>query len=610
MIVVPAKGFKDVVFSPPCKWFRHWFVGLLKDQIGDGRLLLSRVDDRACSASAKRDPGATVKNLGASVAKSKVFNIKTHLAASSGAIREFLTDLIVFIFLLIGGLFSVVLNFVLPNHRRKSYVKANLADLAERISNLSNRLASRLRVLAGLEARLLHERLKRLTWISGNFATELESIEKGAAQLSLRLEILESLGTTRDLFELRRAHNLRPSRIIAMEETFEKIIAVAKKSAPTDSEVQSAKGLIASLAQELEATGKIDPSVASDLITRAKQAQHDFSGTGSIGKTTTWSVVSFHLGEATAVVDDAVARDAAKKTISVEDYLKLDRALFQLELAKSFVQKVNSLPDHSRQRKQIIDHKDALFALISSDNGQVLYLATRMLLQVLEGKCRHEIEAALQAKHLRIIQDRILLNPYEACDFKLEFLDPALDCATAREDWICQWTFSHSEEPSLTEEGWEVTHYFQKPEIYGLEVLLTHRPTGASSFISDPRYQTIPKPQPAQEKPGAPLAEEQPVLAEKLKVEVDNENHAMQLQVLESKISFRKLVYGHLLDGLNFILTLFVVLVGMIAGAKEQLLKLDIVPALIAIFLAGFGADQIKNLLTKQNVSGAKPKTS
>jgi len=47
-------------------------------------------------------------------------------------------------------------------------------------------------------------------------------------------------------------------------------------------------------------------------------------------------------------------------------------------------------------------------------------------------------------------------------------------------------------------------------------------------------------------------------------------------------------------------LTLVIVLLGMIAGAKDQILKLDLIPALIAIFLTGFGADQIKKLLTER----------
>lgn len=40
-------------------------------------------------------------------------------------------------------------------------------------------------------------------------------------------------------------------------------------------------------------------------------------------------------------------------------------------------------------------------------------------------------------------------------------------------------------------------------------------------------------------------------------------------------------------------------LMGLAAGAKDQLLKLDLVPAAIAIFAVGFGSDQIKKKLTE-----------
>ena len=36
--------------------------------------------------------------------------------------------------------------------------------------------------------------------------------------------------------------------------------------------------------------------------------------------------------------------------------------------------------------------------------------------------------------------------------------------------------------------------------------------------------------------------------------------------------------------------------VGLIAGAREQILRLDTLPALIAVFLLGFGSDRIKNM--------------
>ena len=38
----------------------------------------------------------------------------------------------------------------------------------------------------------------------------------------------------------------------------------------------------------------------------------------------------------------------------------------------------------------------------------------------------------------------------------------------------------------------------------------------------------------------------------------------------------------------------------LVGGAREQLLQLDCIPGLVAVFLAGFGADTIKNLLTQR----------
>jgi hypothetical protein len=43
------------------------------------------------------------------------------------------------------------------------------------------------------------------------------------------------------------------------------------------------------------------------------------------------------------------------------------------------------------------------------------------------------------------------------------------------------------------------------------------------------------------------------------------------------------------------------------AIAREQITKLDIVPGLIAVFLLGFGADSIKNLLARPPESGTAP---
>jgi hypothetical protein len=41
-------------------------------------------------------------------------------------------------------------------------------------------------------------------------------------------------------------------------------------------------------------------------------------------------------------------------------------------------------------------------------------------------------------------------------------------------------------------------------------------------------------------------------------------------------------------------------LLALLGGARQQLMQLDFVPGLIAVFLLGFGADQFKNLLANK----------
>jgi hypothetical protein len=54
----------------------------------------------------------------------------------------------------------------------------------------------------------------------------------------------------------------------------------------------------------------------------------------------------------------------------------------------------------------------------------------------------------------------------------------------------------------------------------------------------------------------------------------------------------------NLAEGVRLAIALVIALIGLLAGAREQLAKLDVVPAAVAVFLLGFGADTIKNLIS------------
>jgi hypothetical protein len=54
------------------------------------------------------------------------------------------------------------------------------------------------------------------------------------------------------------------------------------------------------------------------------------------------------------------------------------------------------------------------------------------------------------------------------------------------------------------------------------------------------------------------------------------------------------------MEFLRLILALGIAAAGLLVGAREQILKLDLLPALIAVFLLGFGSDRIKNFFTQR----------
>jgi hypothetical protein len=53
-------------------------------------------------------------------------------------------------------------------------------------------------------------------------------------------------------------------------------------------------------------------------------------------------------------------------------------------------------------------------------------------------------------------------------------------------------------------------------------------------------------------------------------------------------------------EAVRLLIALMVALIGLVAGGQEQLAKLELVPAAIAVFVLGFSADTIKNLISQK----------
>jgi hypothetical protein len=572
-LTLPPRGQQEFTFDPPLKWFGGSFACLFKDKVADGRLTVSMVSSQCPQLSAL----------------SRTFNVKTTLLTSSGARREGRADFWVFVFLALGGIFSLSLNSLLPNQMRRSKMKQRLSSAGTRISSLSYDLASRLRVLVGQSQRLITDRLRNLTWTSPDFSGEMQDIEQAMTRLETRLQFLERLSMVRTNFIRLRAQVLPSSVIFSMEATFDKIVEVGEKSDPSDPDVQTAVSLIKNVEDQLAQgiLGNVD--FVKSLAGRVATYKTDFNQeNGRIGKTDTCKRIRVLVPGPFARLEsvDETKLAAATDVSSAQDYMDLDGRLFELEMIREYVDMVEGLSSTSNLRTKITGHEGELLDYLSRGSYEAAYAAKLLLKEMTDGFFKEDIQGEIEAERVRIRVDRGEIRRYQPCEFRLEFLKLDLNTAYARQEWGCRWFFMLGE-ATLIEEGWVITHYFAEDFTYKLKVALTHNVDGSVLPVPDV----------------APFSQGEIHLVPEVRRQLGEVfKFVLRGNLADARKEWKKgrRRSGKTLDYVRLAMALVIALFGLIAGAKEQLLKLDLLPALLAIFMVGFGADQIKNLLTQK----------
>ena len=132
-------------------------------------------------------------------------------------------------------------------------------------------------------------------------------------------------------------------------------------------------------------------------------------------------------------------------------------------------------------------------------------------------------------------------------------------------DFVCEWVFP---KPVGRETGWRMTHYFRSPSEALFQVQF-RRLDG--THVCDPATGHPVTLQSSQA--GFSLGEPaKPGLSDTAKAET-------------WKLAF----------------TLFLAIAGLIVGAREQFMKLDVYFGLLTVLLLGFSADTVKNLFSKRS---------
>jgi len=181
----------------------------------------------------------------------------------------------------------------------------------------------------------------------------------------------------------------------------------------------------------------------------------------------------------------------------------------------------------------------------------------QLVMELKEGVSLDDLRAEIAANPPRVYTtvDRDTVRVNTPIMMKLMFNKWRYNRASAKQRLECTWSFDHL---NLTEKGWEVHHYFPKPQDYLVNV----------TFKDTDQVETVPS---------QPIVRKVNVVAQR----AEGYTH-VAVEVQRWAVGF------------------IVALVGLFAGAKDKILSLDTAGAILAVFLIGFGVDMAKNLLVQK----------
>lgn len=588
-LILPARGTTYLAIDPP----RHWFPwrSIIKDEVVDGELVL-RLRRLHCVA------GGCAHS---SDAPTKILKVKAHLAFVSKGWQEAAQIALVFLFLVIGAGVSFLVNLVLPNQRRRGSVSQVLDKIQLKIDALPTALASRLRVLAGIERSSLAERAgltarslddagrqaRSLKAWSLDTRDRLAGVQDAAGKLDRRVDLLEKLGSNRAQFETLCGQESPPTFIDEIERLFEHTINMLCEIETSETALIAAQANITEIEKRLaslENKVQSNPDFARRLAERALWLKKQFLGdnwetspdpkNSPAGKYETY----VRMSKALPGLSDLLPK-VPKKGEEIEPlgYTRWDFVVCKLELIWRYVMwreagnRVEA-KQFTDQQLESLEHELVRRLFLFGWDG--LESARQLVKEMQEGIFPEGIAEQIRLKRVRIREDRSEIRQFVPTRFFLEFYDPAYDRAKAQKEWTCIWDFGHPAIPGHTQKmleyGWSATHYFPEEKRYDVKVIF--RPHHEQQDKQDKKDD--------QDKQDNELTVCRP------------------FEVGPPKAAIAKTSLGSELFQVG--VAILPALFALVAGAKDQLLKLDLVPALMAVFLAGFGSDQIKSLLTQE----------
>lgn len=509
---------------------------------------------------------------------SKPIPIHFRLNYFKGDTLTFWSSISIFIVLLLGGLTSLTVYYGLPKSSVKADLRERLDLVGRLIGNLTLALDSRARVSAAVTRKRLKALLASRSVLLPDFDATATSVDASVTLLEKRVDLLSKVDSC--MVDLNRLVllGLPPTFIQRLNEQLDDCTHRLSTAEPTDSDLQTAATELtaaAALLDKLRNTGpgQRDEDLAASIAASFQDLQSKFP---------------HPLTQAQAEFDDALPGlfsrlegDAPDpKQLSPSDYFQWDMDCQRLMLIHKANLVWEDTPD-AQLRQDVLTNlraqlKHAL-SVLSWGGLSWAYTLVQEMQQLIDSD---KIRQALLHREFSIQVNRGIIRTNDSVEFCICFGNGSLNSAAARKEFSCSWTFKPQnrqvpsyhfwkwyrlyriqppDERPLPESGWTVDHYFAFPRNYIVDVKF-------KDWYGHPV--DVPAPlEPHEVYVGRPAS-------------VSHSRTEVEL--------------------VRLAITLLIALTALMATAYDQFKKLDLLPALAAVFGLGFAADTVKNLLTRK----------
>jgi hypothetical protein len=499
----------------------------------------------------------------------KIISLSTSFNYFSPEWRTALNYILIVGILILGAITSLTFGHAVPNLLQRLNIVEQLKDLAKNIANLSSNIDSRLAVLIRLERSRLNDLLKSRSTISPDFDTIVAQCNAGVGKLSARVALCQQMDIVMGKLSQFVRAGAPPSQIYDIRRSQQQAGETLKKVDAPETDLQDTNKSIAAAGLRLDSINRLDLDFGKALAQRVQDVCANVIK--PMAAKPTFANVNTAVPSPSSVLQ---AVPATTTEIDASLYTSVDTALWKIQIIREYVEFAEGTSD-AQIKARLQKREGQLTSYLNVQSWEALCSARLLLQEMKEDLYPERLHEALTASpaEASISMEPAIAYEEEPLDFSVRFSNTAINTARAREEWVCSWAFGDG----LHNEGWLVSHYFILPKRGVFRVRKSQVFEVAASFQDAAGKQVT-------DSAGKPI-----ILKADIKVQPSR---------LRSLLGERALA-----EVARLSIAILIAVFGLVAGVKDQIVKLDILPGLAAVFLAGYGVDALKNLMSSNKNS-------